>query len=94
MIRIVVTKRVVPENVESFEAYVKELVAGSRAEEGNVDYSINKSVSDPSLYAIFEVWASEEALEAHQKTEHFTRLVPLMNEVSTTESFGVFSELQ
>ena len=93
MIRIFVSKRVAPENVEAFEALAKELVAASRAEEGNVDYSINKSLQDPDLYAIFEAWATSEALEAHQKTDHYTRLVPAIAEVATTESFGVFSEV-
>lgn len=93
MIRIVVTKRVSPDNVATFEGLTRELVAGSRAEEGCVDYSINKSVQEDGLYAIFEVWASNEALEAHQKTEHFTRLVPLIGEYAVTESFGVFSEI-
>lgn len=93
MIRIYVTQRVAPQNAEAFEALAKELVAGSRAEEGNVDYSINKSLQDPSLYAIFEVWATPEALQAHQRTEHYTRIIPQVGEVATMESFGVFNEI-
>lgn len=93
MIRIYVTQRVAPENADAFEALAKELVAGSLAEEGNVDYSINKSIQDAGLYAIFEVWASMEALKVHQETEHYTRLIPQINEVATMESFGLFSQI-
>lgn len=93
MIRIYVTQRVAPEKAEAFAALAKELVAGSRAEEGNVDYSINKSVQDPDLYAIFEVWASPEALQAHQETEHYTRIIPQIGEIATMEAFGIFSEI-
>ena len=93
MIRIYVSKKVDAGNVEMFEELSKELVAASRAEDGNIDYSINRSVQDPSQYAIFEVWASSEALEAHQQTEHYQRLVPLLGEYATTETFGVYSEI-
>ena len=42
----------------------------SQAEDGCVTYRFYADLEDPNLMLLFEVWESEEALEAHFKTEH------------------------
>ena len=41
-----------------------------------------QSESDPSVYAFLEKWESQEILDMHMKTEHFTTLIPKMEAVS------------
>lgn len=42
----------------------------SQAEEGCVTYRYYADLEDPHLMLLFEVWDSDEALEAHFKTDH------------------------
>jgi quinol monooxygenase YgiN len=42
----------------------------SQAEDGCVTYRFYQDLEDPNLMLLFEVWESEEALEAHFKTDH------------------------
>ncbi|MBR2122807.1 MAG: antibiotic biosynthesis monooxygenase [Lachnospiraceae bacterium] len=62
--------------VEEFKATAKELIAKSQAEEGNIYYTLNESTADPRVLAFVECWKSKEALEIHEKTEHFTTIQP------------------
>ena len=53
-----------------------ELVAATRLEEGCIQYELLQSNSDPLHLVMQEAWASQEALDAHSASAHFTRLVP------------------
>ena len=70
MIKIVAKNYVKPECVQAFKDTAKELIEKSRAEEGNVFYTLNVSLTDPNTLAI----------EFHNKTEHFTTIVPKLGE--------------
>jgi quinol monooxygenase YgiN len=54
---------------------IEELLEPSRAEEGNVFYQAHRSPDDPQQFYLYEQYRDEAAYEAHQATEHFTRLV-------------------
>jgi quinol monooxygenase YgiN len=54
----------------------EKLTAPTVREEGCIYYHMRKEDGDENNYFMLEKWASKEALEAHQKTEHFTRLLP------------------
>lgn len=55
-----------------FEAIFTELQAAVRANEpDNNFYSIHISANDPQTYVVLEQYASQEALDAHGKTDHF-----------------------
>jgi quinol monooxygenase YgiN len=56
-------------------AVIEELLEPSRAEPGNVFYQAHRSVEDPQQFYLYEQYRDEAAYEAHQATEHFTRLV-------------------
>ncbi|MBE6007473.1 MAG: antibiotic biosynthesis monooxygenase [Sarcina sp.] len=78
MIKIVAKKLIKEDQVENFKNIVKELVDKSRAEEGNVFYSINLSTQNPRMFAFIECWKDQDALDKHNATEHFQRIVPLI----------------
>jgi gluconolactonase len=42
------------------------------AEEQPLVYELHQGVDDPSLFGLYEVWPSREALDRHTRTEYFT----------------------
>ncbi len=76
MIKIVAKMLVRADMVEQFKATARELVEKSRAEEGNIFYSLNVSTKDPRLLAFIECWKDQAAIETHNATEHFTSILP------------------
>lgn len=78
MIKIVAKMYVKPECVDAFKTQAKELVEKSAAEEGNVSYSLNQSKADPCTLAFIEFWKDQAAIDTHNATEHFTRILPIL----------------
>jgi quinol monooxygenase YgiN len=54
---------------------IREITWPSRAEPGNLFYQAQRSLEDPRLFFLYEQYADEDAYQAHQDSEHFTRLV-------------------
>jgi len=77
----VVAKFVLKEGCkDALKAVLEELVQKTRLEEGNISYALYESLDDPNVATMLEEWESKEALDAHMKTEHFTRIVPQVDE--------------
>ena len=93
MIKIVAKMPIKADKVEEFKAVAAELVAKSSAEEGNVFYSINVSTKNPRMLAFIECWRDQEALDIHNATEHFQRIVPAINELCEESSAEFFTDL-
>ena len=51
------------------------LTAKSKAEAGNIFYTIYQSDSDPTELILHECYESEEALKAHKSADHYQELV-------------------
>ena len=61
----VVAKQTVPEGKqEEYLAIAKELFEKTRQEKGNIFYTLNRSVQDPTSLAVIECWEDQEALSA------------------------------
>ncbi len=68
---------------QEFEAIFKQLAqAVDENEPGNNYYELHKSKSDSQLYIVLEQYVDEDALAAHEETEHMktlgARLAPCM----------------
>jgi quinol monooxygenase YgiN len=57
----------------------RELVAKTRQEPLCLSYDLFVDQKDPGHFVFVEQWPDRAALDAHCRTEHFTRLVPLIN---------------
>ena len=57
------------------EAQFRELRDASRKEAGVVGFEVAKGVEQPNVFALWEVYRDQDALDAHQATDHFARLV-------------------
>lgn len=76
MLRLNVFIRVAAENRAAALQAAKELVAASLSDKGCIAYDVFESVTRPDVLMICETWADEASLDAHQKSAHFTTLVP------------------
>ena len=76
MIKIVSRRIIRTECIARFQALAGELVHESRKEPGCLDYTLNQSRVDPRVHAFIECWADQAAIEAHNASAHFQRLVP------------------
>jgi quinol monooxygenase YgiN len=50
---------------------LRQMVAPTRAEPGNLDYQVFRDPADPALFVLFERYADEPAFEEHKASDHF-----------------------
>ena len=76
MIKIIARRLVREDCIEEYLRMTPELVAASQAEAGCITYTLNRCVENPRLFSFIEIWKDQAAIEAHNASEHFTRIVP------------------
>lgn len=87
MVQIISKKTILPENIEKYLEIAKELIEKSQAEQGCIEYTFKKQHGVENVYAYSEKWETYHiATEVHPKTEHFARLVPILNALTTGEN--------
>ena len=88
MIKIIARRKVKPECVEAYLELAAEMGEKSRAEDGCLGYTLNQSMEDEYLYTVIEFWKDQAAIDAHNASEHFQRIVPQYAAL-TAEKFAV-----
>lgn len=76
MIKIVAKMVIQEDKVDEFVKTAEELVAKSSAEEGNIFYTLNRSIDKANEFCFIECWRDKEATAIHEASEHFTRILP------------------
>ena len=76
MIKIIAKQIIKKKCLDQYHALADELVAASRKEEGCIAYSSNQSLADERVHCFMEIWKDQAAIDAHNATEHFTRIIP------------------
>lgn len=70
--KIVIAKIQVVKGKESdFLTLGKPLIEATRKEPGNLVYALYQSTEDSSEFMMYEEYTSQEAFDAHGKSEHF-----------------------
>ncbi len=64
-----------PEDADKAEMIFLELRDASRAEAGVIAFEVGRGLEAPAVFALWEVYQDQAALESHKNTEHFQRLV-------------------
>lgn len=67
--------QVLPAQEEAFLTAAKALVAASKAEAGNVGYTLLKSTEHEHHYTMVEKWKDAAAVAAHNASPHFQTFV-------------------
>lgn len=79
MIKVVARKHSVEGKFDEIMELEKELIEKTRMGQGNICYELYRDVNDRTTITMIEEWESEEDLKRHMNSEHFKRLVPLIN---------------
>ncbi|PJR04092.1 putative quinol monooxygenase [Avrilella dinanensis] len=70
-------------NLDAVVSLLKEAVAKSSAEEGNLKYEVYQGNDNENILMLFEEYKNQEALEFHRNSAHFQdvvvgKIVPLL----------------
>ncbi|MEP7210046.1 MAG: putative quinol monooxygenase [Alphaproteobacteria bacterium] len=71
MIILSVLIRVPPADVAALRPAIATAVEASRAEPGNLAYTMAEDMLAPGVIRVFEVYVDETALKAHGESAHF-----------------------
>ncbi|ANH37784.1 Putative monooxygenase [Nocardioides dokdonensis FR1436] len=77
-LHVVATIPTDPAQGDAVRAGLNELVAATRAEEGNVSYTCYESAAAPGTFVMVEEWASQEAMDAHMTTPHMAKVFDVL----------------
>ncbi|CAH1653119.1 putative quinol monooxygenase [Chelatococcus asaccharovorans] len=79
MLKVIAQDFIKPEAVEIVLPLYRELVEKTRQEDLCIAYDLFVDQKDAGHFVFIEEWPDRAALDAHCGTEHFRRLVPLIN---------------
>eukprot|EP00522_Entomoneis_paludosa_P012951 CAMPEP_0172445528 /NCGR_PEP_ID=MMETSP1065-20121228/5342_1 /TAXON_ID=265537 /ORGANISM="Amphiprora paludosa, Strain CCMP125" /LENGTH=811 /DNA_ID=CAMNT_0013196399 /DNA_START=36 /DNA_END=2471 /DNA_ORIENTATION=- len=88
-VHVTVTKDVPSEKQAEWLSMANDLASETWKEDGCLFYQFVQSKENKERFVIVEEWESQSKLEAHFSTAHFTKLVPLMDGISTTVELDV-----
>ena len=78
MIHILASFVIPAENKDAFVRLAKELVGETLKEAGNISYELVQGADDPTQFTFIEKWRDQAAIDAHNASPHFTKLIPEM----------------
>jgi quinol monooxygenase YgiN len=79
-ITIVAQLVVKKEHREELLKLCEELVPASRAEAGNSYYDLYEDLKNPLAFTVLELWDSAKAIEEHNATPHFKKLIQFVED--------------
>ena len=80
MLKVIAEDFIRPEHLDTVRPWYTELVEKTRLEPDCLGYELFIDQKDPGHFIFIELWPNQAALDAHCRTEHFTRLVPMINQ--------------
>ncbi len=72
-----------PDKVDAFLAAANVVIEQSRAEAGNISYSLYQDPQDKTKFLFFEEWKNQAAVDTHFATEHFQKFGEALNDCSS-----------
>lgn len=79
MLKLIAEDYIKLEHLETVKPLYRELVEKTQLEPDCLAYNLFVDQKDTGHFIFIEEWPNELALEKHCNSEHFTRLVPLIN---------------
>ncbi|ERI95467.1 antibiotic biosynthesis monooxygenase [Clostridiales bacterium oral taxon 876 str. F0540] len=87
----IVSKNIVKEGkAEEFKALAKELIEESRKETGCISYNLNQDISNKNILTFIEEWEDKAAIDKHNKSAHFTSIVPKLGELREEKDLNLY----
>nr|WP_207734326.1 putative quinol monooxygenase [Anaerotruncus rubiinfantis] len=79
---VIVSKNCVLEGRKAeYLKLARELQEKSQAEDGNLEYLLYEDTRDENVLTFIEKWRDQAAIDRHNASEHFTRIVPQLGEL-------------
>lgn len=85
MLKLIAEDFIKPEHLEMVLPLYQELVTKTNAEPACLGYELFHDLRDPGHFIFIETWPDEAALDIHTESEHFTRLVPNIDQYKREE---------
>lgn len=80
MLKVIAEDFIKTECVDTVLPLYRELIAATKQEPLCIAYDLYRDEKDPGHFIFIEEWPDHTALDAHCASEHFTRLVPLIDQ--------------
>ncbi|GAA0614982.1 GNAT family N-acetyltransferase [Paenochrobactrum glaciei] len=80
MLKVIAQDFIKPDKIDIVLPLYKELVEKTKLEPLCIAYNLYIDQKDPGHFVFIEEWPDRNALDIHCASEHFTRLVPLINQ--------------
>lgn len=82
MVIVVAKQKVKPENTNAFLSIAQKLVEETRrSDAGCIAYDLLQDIKAPTILTFLEKWESQEVLNQHMASKHFTELFPKLNDL-------------
>lgn len=94
MIKVIAKSIIKDGELEKVINLYDELVQKTRQEDGCISYELFQDINNENIVTIVEQWESEEHLEAHKKTEHFTRIVPQISDKRLNSEINILHKIK
>ena len=86
MLKVIAEDFIKPEQIETVMPFYRELVAATKREPLCIAYDLYIDEKDPGHFIFIEEWSDRAALDAHCASEHFQRLVPMIDQHKRKEA--------
>ncbi len=94
MINIVSKSELKKESIDKFLSLATELVEKSRKESGCISYNLYKDINNNNIYTFIEEWKDKNAIEMHNNSEHFTRIVPQLKDLRDNSELNLYIKIK
>lgn len=92
MLKVIAEDFIRSECVDIVMPLYRELVDKTRQEELCIAYDLFVDQKDPGHFVFIEEWPDRAALDVHCASEHFQRLVPLINTHQRKDGTFIFMD--
>ena len=94
MVKVVARNFIKEDKLEEAIGLYKELVEITRKEDGCIKYELYQDEVDNKILTMIEEWIDRNALDNHLKSEHFTRIVPVLKKLMLKETdINIYNKL-
>lgn len=90
MIKVVAKGVYMQGTTDKVIAMYDEMVKETRKEDGCIAYNLFRDKENKDILTMIEEWESVEDLEAHKKSEHFTRIIPKIAKFRKSAELNVY----
>lgn len=93
MLKVIAQDFIQADRIDVVMPLYRELISKTRQEKLCISYDLFIDNKDPGHFIFIEEWPDRAALDAHCQTEHFKRLVPLINQHQKAEGTFLLMDL-